>query len=74
MSTGAALSREGMSLVPPLGIEPRSDDYKSPALTFVLRGNGRRGQGVSRFPYPAMVPPGGFEPSTPALGERCSIL
>ena len=20
-----------------------------------------------------MVPPGGFEPSTPALGERCSI-
>lgn len=39
-------------MVPPLGIEPRSDDYKSTALTFVLRGNGRRGWGVSRFPLP----------------------
>ncbi len=74
MSTGATLSREGMSMVPPLGIEPRSDDYKSTALTFVLRGNGRRDWGQVASPYPAMVPPGGLEPSTPALGERCSIL
>ena len=52
MSTGAALSREGMSMVPPLGIEPRSDDYKSTALTFVLRGNGRRVRGADHFPLP----------------------
>ncbi len=25
------------------------------------------------WPAVLMVPPGGFEPSTPALGERCSI-
>lgn len=74
MSTGAALSREGMSMVPSPRLELGSDDYKSSALTFVLRGNGRRDWGRVASPYPAMVPPGGLEPSTPALGERCSIL
>ena len=45
-------------MVPPPGLEPGSDDYKSSALTFVLRGNGRRGQGVSHFPLPGDGAPG----------------
>lgn len=39
-------------MVPSPGLEPGSDDYKSSALTFVLRGNGRRDWRVSRFPLP----------------------
>lgn len=39
-------------MVPPPGLEPGSGDYKSPALTFVLRGSGRRGRRSSRLPPP----------------------
>ena len=60
-------------MVPPPGLEPGSGDYKSPALTFVLRGSGRRGGGRVASRHPAMVPSGGLEPPAPALGERCSI-
>ena len=68
--------RRRRTRLPPGGFEndTRGEDGGRVSAVRIRRAARETRSGAARATPPyTLVPPGGFEPSTPALGERCSI-